>query len=69
MSDEVSWGLSQNHFLALSLVGFRGKRNWTLGGLQRGSAGGCCELDSGSGPGHGEQQVPTHLRGWKGSCL
>lgn len=26
MSDEVSWGLSQNHFLALSLVGFRGKR-------------------------------------------
>lgn len=26
MSDEVSWGLSQNHFLALPLVGFREKR-------------------------------------------
>lgn len=26
MSDEVSWGLSQNHFLALPLVGFKGKR-------------------------------------------
>lgn len=25
MSDEVSWGLSQNRFLALPLVGFRGK--------------------------------------------
>ena len=37
------------------------ERNWTLGGLQRGSAEGRCELDSGSGPGHGEQRVLTHL--------
>ena len=34
MSDEVSWGLSQNRFLARPLVGFRGKTE--TGGLQRG---------------------------------
>lgn len=37
---------------------------WDSGGRQRLKAckeEGCCELASGSGPGHGEQQVPIHL--------
>lgn len=65
MSDEVSWGLSQNHFLALPLVGFRGKREkQDLGRpaerLLWSSVEGCCKLDAGSGQGHVEAQVqPT----------
>lgn len=58
-------GALPNHFLALPLVGFRGKREkldpWRPAKrLLWLPAEGCCELDSGSGHGHVEGQVLVH---------
>lgn len=66
MSDEVSWGLSQNHFLALQLEGFRGNE-----GLHRGFCGEmrCSEPDSDSGRGHVEGQVPARCEAGRVTSL
>lgn len=65
MSDEVSWGLSQNHFLAPSLAGFKGKREtgpWeTCIEVSWSAVERCCALDLGSDLGHVEGQVPAHF--------
>lgn len=66
MSDEVSWGLSQNHFLAPSLAGFKGKRETgpleTCIEVSWSATERCCALDSGSDLGMWKDRSQPTLR-------
>lgn len=74
MTNEVSWGPSQNHFLALPLVEFRGMTKTLDPGqparrLLWQCVKRCYKLDWGSGHGHVEEQVRTHFEVGRAASL